>query len=262
MVLGDDETALAVIDALRMCFTGRIVVIPARSYGQFENLDIMKRHLAPLTKNQCFLVEDDYLDRANIDIIKGDVRHLDIDNRQIIIKGQRKPIDFEKVIVAWGAEADKLQKSYSNVHYIEDRFTHAAIHNKLIAANKVVVLGNTFEAVQLANSAREYLDEQGRYHTKIILMTDQRSEVRSTLGTGAEKVIARLLRAQRISYLPNVNITDMKGDSDLQAIHFNKEEDYGKDKVAQVEYVVEPDVVICANGIGQPRKSLVSLVGS
>ena len=54
----------------------------------------------------------------------------------------------------------------------------------------------------------------------------------------------------------------MKGDSDLQAIHFNKEEDYGKDKVAQVEYVVEPDVVICANGIGQPRKSLISLVGS
>lgn len=28
VVLGDDETALAVIDALRMTFTGRIVVVP------------------------------------------------------------------------------------------------------------------------------------------------------------------------------------------------------------------------------------------
>lgn len=138
----------------------------------------MKRQLAPLSKNQCFLVEDDYLDRANVDIIKGDVKQIDIDNRRIMIKGQRKPIDFEKVIVAWGAEIDKLQKSYSNVHYIEDRFTHATIHNKLINAKKVVILGNTFEAVQMANSAREYLDEQGLYHTQIILMTNEKSEVR------------------------------------------------------------------------------------
>jgi len=119
----------------------------------------MRRELGPLTKNQCFLVEDDFLDRANVDIIKGDVRHIDIDKREIVIAGQKKPIAFEKVIIAWGAEMDKLQKSYSNVHYIEDRYTHANIHNKLIKAKKIVVLGNTFEAVQMANAAREYLDE-------------------------------------------------------------------------------------------------------
>lgn len=33
VVLGDDETALAVIDALRMTFTGRIIVVPSRQYG-------------------------------------------------------------------------------------------------------------------------------------------------------------------------------------------------------------------------------------
>lgn len=119
----------------------------------------MRRQLGPLTKNQCFLVEDDFLDRANVDIIKGDVRHIDVENRQIVIKGLKKPLEFEKVIIAWGAEMDRLEKSYSNVYYIEDRYTHANIHNKLIKAKKIVVLGNAFEAVQMANSAREYLDE-------------------------------------------------------------------------------------------------------
>lgn len=43
VVLGDDETALAVVDGLRTSFTGRIVIIPLRSYGLFENVEIMKR---------------------------------------------------------------------------------------------------------------------------------------------------------------------------------------------------------------------------
>lgn len=43
VVLGDDETALAVVDGLRTSFTGRIVIIPLRAYGLFENVEIMKR---------------------------------------------------------------------------------------------------------------------------------------------------------------------------------------------------------------------------
>ena len=74
VVVGDNETVLSAIDALRTNFTGRIVVIPVNAFGQFENLDIMKRQMGPLSKNQCFLVEDDYLDRANIDLIQGEIK--------------------------------------------------------------------------------------------------------------------------------------------------------------------------------------------
>ena len=43
VILGDNETSLAAIDALRSSFTGRIVLIPSKNFGSFENLDIMKR---------------------------------------------------------------------------------------------------------------------------------------------------------------------------------------------------------------------------
>ena len=43
VILGDNETALAAIDALRMSFTGRIVVIPFSDYGSFENVEAVKR---------------------------------------------------------------------------------------------------------------------------------------------------------------------------------------------------------------------------
>ena len=66
------------------------------------------------------------------------------------VKGLRKPIKFEKVLVAWGAEKDKLKTNYPNVYYIEDRFSHAKIHNQLIKSKQVVVLGNTFETIQTA----------------------------------------------------------------------------------------------------------------
>jgi hypothetical protein len=108
VILGDNETSLAAIDALRSCFTGRIIVIPTGKYGSFENTDIMRRQIGPLSKNQCFLVEDDYLDRANIDIIRGRVNEINIEDRTIKVKGMRKPIKFEKLLVAWGAEKEKL----------------------------------------------------------------------------------------------------------------------------------------------------------
>lgn len=43
VILGDNETALAAIDALRTCFTGRIILIPTSNFGSFENVDIMRK---------------------------------------------------------------------------------------------------------------------------------------------------------------------------------------------------------------------------
>jgi hypothetical protein len=54
---------------------------------------------------------------------------IDIKGRKISVSGYRQPIYFDKILVAWGAEKMKLQQSYSNVHYIEDRFSHAKVHN-------------------------------------------------------------------------------------------------------------------------------------
>ena len=73
------------------------------------------------------------------------------------------------------------------MHVIEDRFSHAKVHNELLRANQVVILGNTFEAYQVAQSARTFLDEVGRYDTKIMLLTDDKSEVRRSLGTNIER---------------------------------------------------------------------------
>ena len=43
----------------------------------------------------------------------------------------------------------------------------------------------------------------------------------------------------------------MKGDNELEAIYFNKEGEYGEEYSGpQTDYFVNPDVVICENGIG------------
>lgn len=43
VILGDNETALSAIDALRTNFTGRIILVPCSNFGAFENTDVMKR---------------------------------------------------------------------------------------------------------------------------------------------------------------------------------------------------------------------------
>lgn len=178
------------------------------------------------------------------------------------IKGQRKALNFDKVIVAWGATQKKLKQHYSNVHYIEDRFSHAKIHNELIRAKDVVILGDTIDSFQVAQATRDYLDQCGFFETKVTLMTTEKPQVRTTLGDGIEKVFKKQLRAQRISYLPNVKINNFKGDSELEGIYFNKEEDYGPNKIPDTEYFMQPDLVICSNGIDAPRRDLQLLVGA
>lgn len=37
VVLGDTETALAALDALRCNYTGKLIVVPSSPFGAFEN---------------------------------------------------------------------------------------------------------------------------------------------------------------------------------------------------------------------------------
>lgn len=78
VILGDSETALSAIDALRTSFSGRIIVVPASPFGAFENTDVFTRKFSKINKNEVYLVEEDYLDRANVDVLKGEVKIIDL----------------------------------------------------------------------------------------------------------------------------------------------------------------------------------------
>lgn len=177
VILGDSETALAAIDALRTGFTGRIVVVPSSPYGQFENTDILNRKFTPIQKNEVFMVEEDYFDRANVDVIKGEIKTIDLNKNEIVVKGVKEQIRFDKVMIAWGSYKKRLGKEYSNVFYLEDRHSHARCHNEMLKAKNIVIMGGTFEAYQTAASVREYLDSIGYTDVSIMLIDPQISEI-------------------------------------------------------------------------------------
>lgn len=78
VILGDSETALSAIDALRTNFTGRIIIVPTSPYGSFENVDILSKKFSPINKNESYMVESDYLDRANVDVIRAEISAIDV----------------------------------------------------------------------------------------------------------------------------------------------------------------------------------------
>lgn len=53
----------------------------------------------------------------------------------------------------------------------------------------------------------------------------------------------------------------MAGDTELEKISFYKEEDHVNKPAPEVEYFINPGLVIASNGIDKPRKDLKSLVG-
>lgn len=102
--------------------------------------------MTPLTKNETFLTDLDFLDRANVTVIKGEIKGIDKTTKQIKIKGIKEVIDFDKMLIAWGAYKKRLNKDYSNVFYLEDRYSHAKCHNEILKAKKIVVLGSSMDA--------------------------------------------------------------------------------------------------------------------
>lgn len=59
-----------------------------------------------------------------------------------------------------------------------------------------------------------------------------------------------------------MQIVKLAGENELEAIHFNKEGDYSDSKVADTEYVMATDLVICENGIDRPKFDLTPYVGA
>lgn len=142
----------------------------------------MNRKFSPIQKNEVYLVEEDYFERANIDIVKGEVKTIDLNRNEIQVKGLKDRIKFDKVMIAWGSYKKRLSKEYTNVYYLEDRHSHARCHNEILKAKQIVVLGGTFEAYQTAASIREYLDSIGYTDTAIAIIDPSHGEVHQSFG--------------------------------------------------------------------------------
>ena len=197
------------MDALRQCFTGEILNIPCSDVGQYENTDAMKRNFRPLKPNEAFFVDEDFLDRANIRVVKDKIMAINKKEKWIKLSGEPKPVKFDKILVAWGAEKRKFDKKYENVYYLKDRFSHAKVHNELLKAKRIMIYGFTLDAFQTAASAREYLDSLGYTDTQIVVMCQGKAESQSNFGPAVHKAIVKKMREMRISVLTDVHITKM-----------------------------------------------------
>lgn len=58
--------------------------------------------MGPLSKNESFLVEEDYLTRCNVDIKTGSIKKINIDEKWISF-GKTDRIPFDKILIAWGS---------------------------------------------------------------------------------------------------------------------------------------------------------------
>lgn len=134
VVMGDSETALAAVDGLRTSYAGEIVLISTSPYGQFENMDVLRRKFGPLSKNEVYYVEDGFFEAANVRVMKGELKAFDPKKKYVDLKGSKERVYFDKILFAWGSEKKRLKGDWSNVFYLEDRQAHARVHNEILKA--------------------------------------------------------------------------------------------------------------------------------
>lgn len=242
VVVGDSEAALSAVITLRTSgFTGRVVLIPTSSYGAFQNKEAMLQNLGPLNKDEVYSVESDLFSKMDIEVESAQLKHIIYEERTAHLTGN-KSVHYDKILIAAGSEKERLPQSYSNVHVIEDHLSHAKVHNDLLKANQIVVIGSGLEAIQAATSARGYLDSIGVLEPKVVIMDTEMSQLRRTFGPKVEEIFKRILKSHRISFMSEVKIVDMQGDHKLEKIVFTQPEDRNR------ELFLKPDVVLMETG--------------
>ena len=54
------------------------------------------------------MVEPDYLDRSNIEVMTGSIKSINLGKKVIRVKGETKEIPFDKILLAYGSFKQKL----------------------------------------------------------------------------------------------------------------------------------------------------------
>jgi len=198
------------------------------------------------------LTDQDFLDRANITVFKGEIKNIDTQKKEISLKGVSGKIPFDKLLVAWGSFKKRLNKDYSNVFYLEDRYAHAKCHNDILKANKIVVFGSTMDAYQVASSMREYLNSIGYNKTEVIILHEGKSEIAKNMGDTVSSAIEDMLRKQGVCVIEAESVYQIKGEYKVDEIHFRRRTQGNGDPLG-TRYFIKPDVVVVEDGVGAPR---------
>lgn len=164
----------------------------------------------------------DFLDRANITVFKGDIKSIDKEKKHIKLKGHKHQIEFDKLLIAWGAYKKRLSKDYTNAFYLEDRYSHAKVHNEILKAKKIVVLGSTLDTLDTASHIRSYLNSIGYDKTEVTVISDGATEIAKNMGDEVSKCITDMLQKSGVNVIDNAKITGIHGDFKIDAIHFRR----------------------------------------
>lgn len=220
VVIGDSEAALSAILTLRWAYTGQIILFPTTPSGSFQNKDILLRKFGPLSKEEVYYVEPNLLQKAAIDIETDKIEKIDFEKK--VLTAGKKEIPFTHLLFAGGCTKETL-KNYVNVFNITDYESHAQVHNKVIKAKHVWVVGPTFEAFQLISSIWNYLNSLNFKDVRCtILDNDNKNELVNTLGPEVAARLKEDLKNLGVSVIDNAKISDLLGDHALRRIQFKK----------------------------------------
>ena len=122
--------------------------------------------------NESFIVEQDFLDKAKVAVVREGIKKIDWKKKELYFKKGVDKIEYDKLLVAWGSHKKRLAKEFSNVHYLEDKISHERCSEAIGNAKTVVILGGTLDAYQVAATAREHLDMIGKQDSKVILISE------------------------------------------------------------------------------------------
>ena len=90
----------------------------------------------------------------------------------------------------------------------------------ILKSNNIVIVGEGFEAIQLAASIRSYLDDLSIYSPKIAILSEKESYLKY-MSTLPEEHIKELLKQNWISLIFKANIKNVIGTHWLNEIQFN-----------------------------------------
>ena len=159
-VIGAGQAGFQVCESLvSKGFKGKLVLIGEEPFPPYHRPPLSKNYLSgKLDRDRLFLRPKEYYADNGIELIYGQ-RVDDINlNRKQIFTSNNSCINFDKLVLATGADLKKIENldQCVNVHYLRSLEESSFLREKISKVKKIIIVGGGFIGLEIAAVCLEF----------------------------------------------------------------------------------------------------------
>jgi 3-phenylpropionate/trans-cinnamate dioxygenase ferredoxin reductase component len=225
-------------------FDGRLVLVGEEPERPYERPPLSKEYLRGEAETKPHVHDQGFYQDNSIELLSSThATEIDAGSREVVLSGDRR-LGFDRLLLATGAEPRRLDVpggELDGIHYLRTLPDSERIGERIVAGQRLVVVGSGWIGAEIAASARQKGSE-----VTVVEMASLPLE--RVLGPEIGRIYLDLHREHGVEFLPETTVDRFEGEGSVQRV------------ITADGAAIETEFVVVGVGVA-PRTELAETAG-